>query len=786
MKRLKALLTDLLLALAIAVSIGTAVSSGSFSYGFDVRLVLLATASGLVWLGPALVAVWLAEGTITAVGRRLGGEWDQHKARKVLAPLLLGLVSLLQPLIGYASIGPPLLLLAITAVLWRWWSDLRKSPAGSKLPDSLEKLLEKVGDGRTALAVFAFFLVFYLVIFLGLLAPLPQPEGDEPHYIMVSYSMLTDGDLDLFNNYYENRDYLIWHDREGSPVGYAHTKKGAAGPQQEFSMHTAGLPAYLLPFLAVGNWIGQAWAIHLFTRLGMIIPAAAFLALLFLAFRRLALKRRLALGVAGLAGLTCPILFFSYHIFTELPAALLCLFAFYHLWPSRSPGILPRIFVGLALGALPWLGPKYIFLAAPLGVLWLVREIQWKWNWAKAAALVIPAFALGIFFLWHTYALFGTWNPSAFYVGAGGDILDKNPVFKVGHEGDLLGAAAVAGETALSYWVDQREGLLAFAPWLLLAVAGWIGMFSSKETRHLALWLLALIGPFYLLYSLTGFNGGHSPPARAMTAMIWALLMPAAWMVQKGFERARELTFILVILSLSISIVLLTHPTFLYHDFDVPASHILSRLSSPFLDLTHAFPSVNSKHFEIWWVTALWCVALAGIVTWLLLRGREKEHVQKYRWAGTGILLLAASVILWAALAITPPLQEKHYSHKSTPVTVHFQPHQVYVESETFWVRTETTAQCYTVSPQPDIELQISLRTVVPNIVYLHSDAASTAVRLIESKNKTLRLKPSWHFSRGNLHITRLAIESTRGVPEDSDFLPDDNRALGVEVSIKN
>ncbi len=43
---------------------------------------------------------------------------------------------------------------------------------------------------------------------------------------------------------------------------------------------------------------------------------------------------------------------------------------------------------------------------------------------------------------------------------------------------------------------------------------------------------------------------------------------------------------------------------------------------------------------------------------------------------------------------------------------------------------------------------------------------------------------PSEGFGTDKLCVRRFSIESLRGVPENSGFLENDNRALGVEVKV--
>ena len=775
MEKAKAIGIELALAAGMALCLGILFGGGAMVYGRDPLFALQPLFAGAIWLAPCLAAVWIASLAMRALARHLGIEWERRDSRHAMLPLLGCLASLAQPLVGYADFTLALLVLAVAGSLWRYWTMLRRDGK-----PNIEGALEALGDGRTAALAAAAFLLLYAVVGLGVFSELPQPEGDEPHYLMVAYSLLADGDVELTNNYYETRDYLRWHDYGGDPVGYAHTKRGARRGEQ-YSMHSAGLPAYLAPFMAAGLQLGGNAGIHAAVRLGMAIPAAALIAMLLLTLRRLGLSRSAALGTAVLAGLTCPLLFFSYHVFTEIPAALCCLFAFHHLWGEERPHWLSAILTGAALGALPWLGPKYLALAAPLVVLWIVREIRWGFDWARALRIALPGLALGLLFFWHTWAIFGTPNPAAYYVGATGDITGKNPVFRVGHSEDLLDAARVTGKTALAYWIDQKEGLLAFAPWYLLGLAGWIAMACSRGQRRLAFWLLGIVAPFYITYAMTGFGGGHSPPARAMTAIIWAVLIPAAWLLPRALRRLREAVFALAALSLAISATLLLQPRLLYHDFHVRASQMLTALSTPFLDLTALAPSVNNKHFENWDVAAIWAVLQVAAVAWFVAEARSEGSGSDGRWAGIGALVLAAVAIAWSLGAVTPPLEDWAYPVAGSDSVVMPQRGAFHLEEGRFWVRTGMRGNCYLLSEDNSVEL--NLRSPVPNIVLVSGGLEIHEVRLVDRRHGGVAVETEGGFDIGRRRLSRFYVEPTSGVPAGSGLIEGENRDLGVEVA---
>jgi hypothetical protein len=89
--------------------------------------------------------------------------------------------------------------------------------------------------------LFAAAFLFYAV--LGTRIPGPAgPQGDEPHYLVMAQSLLSDGDLDLTDEF-AGREY----------AGFAGTRQPHTSPRAAgriYSIHTPGLPALLLPAYA--------------------------------------------------------------------------------------------------------------------------------------------------------------------------------------------------------------------------------------------------------------------------------------------------------------------------------------------------------------------------------------------------------------------------------------------------------------------------------------------------------------------------------------------------------
>jgi hypothetical protein len=401
------------IALGIALCFGTWFSRNSLVHGSDVRLILQSFAAALIWLAPALIAVWLLDWGVIRISSLYDIEVSRLQAVRALIPLLLCYLAAFQPVLTYASYGLPLFFLSLAAIVWRQWLKLTSQPAHARNMEFLEEKLRASGEIPVAAIAGGLFFLFILIVISGVFGDLLQPEGDEPHYLVTSYSLMTDGDLQLMDEY-KAQIYRRWH------RGWvqAHTKAGTGGMEQQYSMHNAGLSVYLVPALAAGLALGTHEVVHFVVRAAMAVPAGMAVFILYLLLVRLFGRRLFALGITTLTATTIPVLFFSYHIFTELPELLVGLTSFFILWRNDSPNIVLRVLLGSLLGLLPWLGVKYLLIAAPFVVLWFVQELRWGWRWGRVIAVATPGALLGIWFFVTTYALFGTFSPSAYYFGA--------------------------------------------------------------------------------------------------------------------------------------------------------------------------------------------------------------------------------------------------------------------------------------------------------------------------------------------------------------------------------
>ena len=204
------------------------------------RVALLAPLSRLVWA--ALVGVCLA-GTAGWWWRRSGRPlWS---LARLLAPVLL-LWLWVVPYLPWLGTEVPLLLMLAGPMRWM--------VAGFALVGCVAVALEtgqlRLGIRRWPGRGFVF--AASLVVFIGVGHYVKQVQGfdgDEPHYLVLTHSLLADQDLRIENNH-QNRDYWDFCP-DDLPMHYL--VRGRDGVV--YSIHAPGLPALLLPAYALaGHW----------------------------------------------------------------------------------------------------------------------------------------------------------------------------------------------------------------------------------------------------------------------------------------------------------------------------------------------------------------------------------------------------------------------------------------------------------------------------------------------------------------------------------------------------
>jgi hypothetical protein len=461
-----------------------------------------------------------------------------------------------------------------------------------------------------------------------------MPSGDEPHYLVITQSLLLDGDLRIANNH-RRGDYRSYHFGDLPP----HVQRlGRDG--QVYSIHAPGLPALVLPAFAAGGYRGVVVFLLLIASAGSAL--AWWLAWL--------TTRRSDAAWFGWAAVTLPAtaVFHSFSVYPDAPGGVLALTGAWallradHERERKADRVAPWFWHGVALAALPWLHSRLAVIAGGIGALILLRLSTTRNPAAKAVAfLAVPAVSA---LLWVGYfiAIYGTPDPSAPYAaGEAGSI-----VWVPGGLGGLL--------------FDQRFGLLPYAPVVASGVAGLAIMLWRPQTRRLGLELLFVIVPYLL--TVTHFAmwwGGWSAPARFFVAVLPLFVVPAAVLWTAVSER-RERTLVWGALALTafatFTVVAVERGRLAFNVRDTPALWFawLSRTS----DLPQALPWWSReavpafyRDVAIWVVAAGAAILIARVLTSRLApAGRHAWRV--WLTCAVAAAAMAASTTVWAVRGV--------------------------------------------------------------------------------------------------------------------------------------
>jgi hypothetical protein len=345
-------------------------------------------------------------------------------------------------------------------------------------------------------------------------------SGDEPHYLAIAHSIAFDGDLDLANNYSTHEPLIAG----GALLPEAHVDTGRGGVSRP--VHDVGLPLLFAPVVRVAvpltglltrvvpepamrrARLTPAVLYRHLLSFAMIAVAAVLAGLMFDTFVALGRSPRASAAVAILLALSPPLLIMSVLFFTELAAALLCLFVFRRTTIENTDGVFWWLVVGTATGFLWLLHARNIGLVIPLSVLAL-QALR-----ARSTRIESAAFALGLLAMLalRTAINFHFWGA---YV--------TSPHARLGTEWSMSGTITTILRRLAGLLVDQEFGLLIYAPVYLLAFAGAVVL--ARERKTLARQLLLVTGVYVSLILLPftnvhGWSGGWSPPARFLTPIV--------------------------------------------------------------------------------------------------------------------------------------------------------------------------------------------------------------------------------------------------------------------------
>lgn len=496
--------------------------------------------------------------------------------------------------------------------------------------------------------------------------------GDEPHYLLISHSIILDKDVNLRNNYL-NIDYKRFYPGK---LGF-HAHYGKRGENYWYSFHLPGLSFLLTPFY---------WLSLKFTFLINYLPRAfitiiiSFSGLqLFLLLHQLGISKFNSFLIWFFYSFTSPILFFSFHIYPE-PISLSLSFYLIRKFIFLNLKKLDWLFITFSFFLFPWLGAKYILIALPIIILGFYSSFKQK-SYLKIVLTSFLSFLISyLIFLSFLYKWFGSFSTLSLYHGV---LTEEN----VAYIKDLIIhriPLTLRIETLLGYFYDQRDGLLFYSPIYFFSFLGFFEMLKRKRKEAISLLLVSL--PFLLNYSFLTHRGGASPQARPILPVFFIFPVFLSYFLEYGRGRLfRFLFFSSTIISIIISIILLKNPFFLYqpttHEVTERSGALFAYLSNFWFPLPSFLPSFIKADTSYYLPNYIWTSLTVIFVLAYLFRRKIRT---KMDFEILGIILLSILFSIYFVLFPRGYLygSKKFVYNLKTKVSFHSIPENVEIERE--------------------------------------------------------------------------------------------------------
>jgi hypothetical protein len=516
------------------------------------------------------------------------------------------------PWLGLAS---PLSLMWTGPVLALIWIPVIVAVACDSTSDRFRASISRHLDRASA----AFVVALVVCGALAVRTELPL-SGDEPHYLVISSSILHDGDVELANDYDEER----YRDFYAGSLEPRHTKYTAAG--HHYPIHGLGTSVLVAPgFFAAGR-AGARATILAATALGVAFLWSA---------------TRLTTGSGGAAWLTVALLVlqvpFAVQSFSIYPDPLAAAVTCFSLWMlcrvERGAQVAPwqLVMFGLVLSTLPWLHIRLSIIAAAFGIALVLLAWSRRIDVNQLASFaVFPAISVALW-IGSTYVMFES----------------PNPLSSLRHDGAFRSIPmSLAG-----LLTDQEFGLLPFAPGIVL---GALRLWNRSLPITSVAGIGALAGTLITTAS-HGWWGGTNSPARFLVPVLPVLAFAAGHWWHSAAHTLRRVG----LMSVAISATLLTCGAIAgggRYLVNVPdGRHSLFAWISDTVDLGALLPSFFKSGYlpalETG-IAAVWILTGLLIVSALWALGRRRTC----SWA---LVIAGAMAWLTMALAVTMALTRR-------------------------------------------------------------------------------------------------------------------------------
>ena len=343
---------------------------------------------------------------------------------------------------------------------------------------------------HTLLLVLICSILFFTTSFV--FVQIAPPRGDEPHYLIISQTLLKYHSLDVMQDY-KNGDYRLFY-----PIVIApHVSRNASG--QLLPLHSIGGPIlWLIPFA-------------LFGRLGAVLFISLVSVLIILNIYKFLLTMGIRQSYAFLVSLAfaiaSPLYIYSHLLFIEPIGALLCIYVFRKAFQENLT-ISDLVISSVCLGILPWVHIRFALLEMILffALLYKIYEQNKLKNFKYYIYYLLPVTILFVLLEVYSYKVWGTLNPAI------------NEINDAGKPDKPFAVLPFSG--ILGVFFDQEYGLLVNFP---LFIFLFVGVVLTLKKKFLAynLLILTLSIPYILIFtSFRSWSGGWCPPARFILVLL--------------------------------------------------------------------------------------------------------------------------------------------------------------------------------------------------------------------------------------------------------------------------
>ena len=453
--------------------------------------------------------------------------------------------------------------------------------------------------------------------------------GDEPHYLVITQSIVEDGDIDLSNNY-RKMSYKVFHPIKLIPHSHFTKRKKGWYPFHSPALSIILIPPYLLiKFLNIKDYFLSTFIFRFYI---------SWFGLLFVFIFYSFLKEKdneNTLFLISIFFFTPPLYFFSIHLYPEIFALLLGFASFTFIIKEKP------LWAGLILSFLVFFHTKLLIIE----VGFLLFYFFYK---GKRGLFKLSVFPALLFFLHLLYLklIYGSFSPTFVYEGMGSGKWLKI-VFSI--------PLKMRVESFLNYFLDQRDGLFLYAPYFILILFSFL---IIKRSKKILFSFIFIFLPYTFYYAFLTIRGAYSPPARPLVAVLWVLFLILYYFVEENREYKR-LFFVLLFPTYYFFLTLINNPLFLYQSttsgIRERASAILVFMSNLYVYLPKYFPSfIKSSVNNFSYLPNILWIIFYCIIGFLFYRLKDKKYLTNFFFFAVTSFFLISRVFFPYPQATSP------------------------------------------------------------------------------------------------------------------------------------